>query len=523
MNKYLPYLYCLLAFTLGWAVSKHSHGDEKKNAEPVNKKPSISSRREIRDKAQANFSALPKEITENQDPAAQIQALIHFTRSMPLGNIAAWLSKNYHERESDFLLSTACDLLLERFKAEDFDAYFLWAEKSPSDIHIASLCDLAERDYQKFHDFFVEKNDPTLMGNVLRNLAMRNPSLALQFFTQANPALQEFMHKDYFAIAELEKTYPDQMASYIAALSMKDRDAYEKHKMTFGLIDSFSTTLPKLIAHPKGLNILLETKIWRPNFGDKIFQSFHQLPKEWRDALGEDPAVLINNISAKQWLKADLSSYGWSDFKINDLRIAAFKTLAKLQPEEAIEIAFQVGEKDSKQLAKYIDTIFLSLPGKISSDRHTRLIILYKKMCDPLGNNAEFQSNVNVPNNHESPSEGQRFNELSEDQKNLYAMGIVFSDNNFNPDKKDAFSFMLKNRVTKNMESCITDKCLDYVTALGEENTPEAARLLQSMPDQPIKKQALKNIADQWRQYDPDEAEQWIQSLPPADQESIKK
>ncbi|MEO5915271.1 MAG: hypothetical protein ABIS50_13635 [Luteolibacter sp.] len=575
----------LLAFTFvvmavtGWSVDRNSAGHSAAAADRAAPPRERSSRPERRGRAVAGPTGEAAErlaaIRATRDPLERTRATITLANTLPVSEFAAWLGGSWFQQREGEDATLFKEILMERWLLEDPEAMLVWRLKNDPNEDLSVVALWVETNPQRVLDFFKLHPNDQAEVRALREIAGKNPGLALQRLQQMAAAGMSQRGDGNIAsvLEEIAKQSPAALEAALdslpAALKFKAEVYLIRQKMETG----FSGEFGKLLDRADGFELFSEIVRNGESIDGKIFDDLANLPASWRAGISASPYGFVTKNSAERWVTADLEGFGFTEEQARKIRSEGIDNLKGEHPETAIKLMAEA-DLDIYDYRRYLREIFAAAkdnPEKTEAlmalltsddDRQVARDAKLEEFSKPKTNVASIEkpadwltavAALDLKNNPASdydnsasdylsmvrtwdPSKlaelSRQFESLPDDKK--WNIAHLFLDGRLrsgDPLESEALHYLVARSQTDPSQAAAPDPsadetnsserperviplATDYVAGIALENPDQAAEWIHSLPDGDAKLWATKNLQSIWSHYDPAAADQWFNSLP---------
>ena len=538
------------AASVGWKTSAPAH----QRASP---EISVSQRsRTLKAETPPGEAQLLASLPEEKE---RMRKAIEMAGDLPASEIRSWLESGKFSMSGGYSLT-----LFERI------AFDRWALEDPADF-MAWTLENQSRQYHRQLRIIVQ-NHPDLLSRVidqnagtphhrqlLRTLATASPDFALAEFRRLLPELtgREFGYEA--ALSILMKERPEELLALFLDPAYAGNPELATVVLRHQLEVDFESALEILLARSDGYRLLFSNNNRNPAITPELLLArLPDFPEVWRDQLVSYPdrfrALLGNEIDV---LGLDFSDYGFSKEKASRLRINLAALELERNPKEFLGRLGTLGfEPEVKQY------LIESLAGQeLSAREQAQLasalkdpadrLILEKAIADfrreygprsaPPANREELfaaitqeadqypQLRLSAWDEAERARLEAEFDSLPPDQKSKISK--LIHHNSFGPlsglESKALVHLIAEEAINdplKSQEFSSYNKgALEHVLELMNRDPGQAASWINQLPQGTIRLQAKKNLAINWRNYDPELTQNWIAAQPPAERKAIEE
>ncbi len=489
-------------------------------------------------------------------PDDRLRATIALARSLPVSEIPAWLDGRWFPAGEGFDMILFNKLLKERWQLEDPEGMLAWSVKNNPSQARNTLSSWAETDPQRALAYLKEHPNRELEVQVLTEIAVRNPALALEaledlsIMGNSRSGMGDYYLRQLFE--QLVKSSPAALETALASLPPALRTHAETALIASRMATSFDTEIRKLWERPDGWKIFQQINNNGTDFRKRIFAELANLPPAWRANLADTPYSYVTPKDAENWVHADLEGFGFTDAQAKKIRIQAMSTLASDAPETALKLMTDM-DLGADYRNTLIANLFANLGGKkeqadallalLASDEEraqarkylaedTEIIesrfpkveqpadwLAQAAALDPkssLSGSYQYLSMLRTWDAEKITALGSEFKALPDDQKRQVAKLLTENHgyaNNIITLQGEAMRFLIANPepAPKNTEPNFDPsqaRRLPDGTIITPTELPHAERATISKASQ---------FAVNWAKNDPTAASEWVQSLPAGD------
>ncbi|GAA5122991.1 hypothetical protein JIN84_10810 [Luteolibacter yonseiensis] len=560
----------IAAAAIGWSMA----GDSSAPAVPGNEVPVTSGKNErvSRPSRQSAGAALAEKrlapVRAAGNPEARMRATIDLANSLPVSDFAAWIDGGFFNLRGGAELTLFSKIQMERWMKEDPEGLVGWSMKNNSYQSREILAKWADKEPQRVIDFFKTHPDNAQEIGALHAIAKDHPDLALRRFQElAAAGISSNRTSEIFSLmlvlaekspAALEAT----LASLPSALYFEASCALSGQRLKA----SFATEIRALWEEPDGWKIFAQNTRYDRKSAAAIFDELANIPPAWRSALASDSWNFMDESTAGKWLDADLTGLGFTPEQEKSLKKSALGRMDRNKPEEALKrmTAMGLNEDERKNVISNIiyssnhdpekvETI-IGLLGTEEDQKYARSLLQSRsdqengntpktpdewlaKVGDLDVKNNSGHSLIEQMQNWDSGKMAElksQFSKMPDEKKQVVAqivakqMSYGLTDSGLTG---DAIRYLVSHPVEVSEESPNTvdvgkspsAMTSGYAVRLATRSPDEAAEWVRSLPAGDAKSWAEKNLATSWAQYDPKAVEQWLKTLPAASREEVRK
>lgn len=529
---------------IGWQLAAPSAPVETAVSPPVKSRGDRTERRPRISPAEEFAKQRMRSLRAADGREARMLATIALAESLAPAEFSDWLENGWFNLRGGPEFAIFTNILTKRWRAEEPEGYVAWVAKKGLAEADEIISDWLTKDPQRALAYFKTHPDDVAEMRMLAKLSTTSQDLALQRLREMaaarHPALKNGQAREW--ITALAEKAPAALAAMLDSLPTEIRRIAETQWATEGLKASFSEEIRKLWQRPDGWKIYSECAR-SPEIASKLISELQNLPPEWRRQIGLNPTYAISDAEATQWLDADLAGAGFSTAEIQNIQSRALEYLAGRDPTAAIERlgALDLGAGRREEVIQYAfssgDPVKLrALVDQLPTEEERqfgKFLLGLRTDRDPNGEDP--WSNLGVSGT-QSPyawnadtlaSMTATFRALPDDRKRQTA-ALMSDEPRFQVLPTDLQSEAIRCLIappgppdqTSGSKSPAA-KSSEFAVRLMEEDPVAATRWAETLPAGEARNWTIKNLIDNWKQYDPKAAAVWETSLPAADRASL--
>lgn len=585
-NQHLLLTFAFVAMGMvGWRVDGNSAGNAAapmvRPGPPRRSSPS-----EQRDRAlpgpTGEFADRLAAIGAIRDPQERTRATLDLANHLPVAEFAAWLDGGWFRpgEGSDAILFKGT--LLERWRGEDSAGMLAWCLKDSSREDDPLVATSIETRPQQFLDFYKLHPDDVAEMRVLSEIAAKNPGLALQRLQEMaaagrSPEFLAFVDDVLLKIAE--QSFAG-LETALGSLPPPWQLAVEACLIGQKMRSGFSAEFAKLLDRPDGFELFRRIAETDSIEVGGILDELENLPSSWLAGIADSPDGIVIRTNPEKWVTADLEGAGFTAEQARSIRSAAIGCLEANQPETALKLMVDADLTADERL-KYLEQIFTRLQGEpekaeslvalLTSDEDRQIAresVVREPEIAPIEKPSEWLDAVAaLEADHSISSEyfamlqrwdddkiadlARRIEFLPDDNKSqIFKIMIADFRDPFAEHKPllegEAIRYFTAHPpetpllpkdpdqnyrwaprdIPLTKQEFVAEQTIElasrYVGDLASSDPTTASVWIQSLPAGDAKLWASKNLHTVWSQYDPQAADQWMDSLPPAVQSQVK-
>ncbi|MEO7098682.1 MAG: hypothetical protein ABI162_04930 [Luteolibacter sp.] len=487
-------------------------------------------------------------------PSERMRMAISLANSLPPSEFAAWMEGDRFDFRKGPEMSVFRMIVFERWIKEDPGSLIPWAATHNYGQAGRALLALANNNPQSLIDHYRSHPDDKTELQTLKEVAKKNPALALQRLQELSarglPSGMARVAKSL--LDELAKNSPAALKAAIASLAPHLQQEAERALSGQRLAASFPTEIRALWERPDGLKIFSDNLSGNSELSTKLIAEIPDLPESWRAGMANSPYNFVSEKNGKQWIEADLEGAGFSASQAKSIRERALLELASSDPgfalknlagsdvdsgtkADIISSALRSVKGDGVEAEKLIGMMNSEADRQLARDQLKReeLAASAGKAQNPtewlekIGSiNGALNSPYKVLDQIQSWDKSKiaelraRFNTLPVDQQQNIGRMVVTGGMNSEIDPGfagDAVRSLVTHPPAVTSGSTYDTPAMassTYAVKLSINDPAAATSWINTLPEGEAKLWTLKNVAANWRQYDPEAVALWVKTLP---------
>ncbi len=517
-----------------------------------------------------------------KSPQERMRATIALAQSLPASELGEWIDKRWFISEPGFDLTLFNKIVNQRWQTEDPQGKLKLALESGENYSSSALQGWAKQDPAAVLAWFKENPNLALESQTLSEIAKADPALAFSRLRELMMQNPNDVWGGYYvnqALKEIAGKSPQTLTAALDGLPNRLRRQVEGMLLAKRLGEDPAGEIRNLTQNPDGLKSLQGAmsqggEDWS-KISDSILGQLTSLPESWRQQLSQGQMNVISPQNAEKWLSADLAGAGFTPEQAKSVRMMAVQQMVYEKPERAIQMMAQLdlggSERESmiSNLFAYgrepekVEALLALLPS--DEDRKTANNALSEsglrggvleeikaetpaewfeaaQAFNPYsGNSYYFEEALSKWDKSKQAEFIAEFRKLPEEQKRNAALAMTGDGDNLggNPEMKaEALRYLLSLPPAAPPEPADTESSgmfqmqrqQDYSYAASSfavhwsmKDPDEATQWVQTLPDGDGKLWVQKNLAANWTKYDPEATQQWLATLSPTSRTEIEK
>lgn len=543
----------------GWLVAPSPNGAAKFRPSdlPTATKSSRSLTNSTRSVGRVPGEARMRAIRDSQNERDRLLAAIALAKSLPLNKAGQWLDEGLFSQREGFALTLFTRILEKRWRTTDPDGYLVWQLGKGRSVSKEEMARLCERNPDLLLASIRLMRDPEARGQAFANLAKARPDLALAELAKMNAA--ELSGTGNFRAIFKEMAIADLATLQSAVEELPFNLQSEAQKAIYGqlLADDFSGTLPRLIELPNGMEIFLSNFASVSENRETFLSNFASLPDGWQRYLESETGYLTNGMEYAELLSTDWESYGISEKSAGEMRGKALFSKARGDQSGALAL-FQSANLNEAGRRYFLDMLSWNygqdlietlmpvleasdqkyIVGKMESRSKfqfrgpsvtTAAEVSAEVTKGGLGREATLRlSNTMVNWSAEQKNKFREDYAAMEGEERLRVTGILAGGTGIK-DLEIQVAAMNELPASPEAQEAVgwnEDQKLISIAGLAVsmllQDTDRATKWVEDLPESETRTSAMKNMAMNWKNYDPLAAGKWIDSLPETTREDVR-
>lgn len=536
---------------LGWFLGPSHHG-QSKNEAPTPAKSSRTLTDSSRPSARIPDDARMRAIHDSKNESERMRAALELAKTLPLDQAEKWLDQGLFTQREGFALTLFTKTLRKRWQTADPDGFLVWQLENGESISKEEMARFAGSNPDQLLVKIRNLDDAKTQGQALENLAKTRPDLV--FAELAKMDIQQLLRsggsRGIFEV--LAKSDLAGLQSVLDELPFKLQSSAERviYKQLFS--ENYTETLRQVVDLPNGLSLIASPQT--PEDRQALWESFSSLPEKWQNSLTSNSSHLTNGMKPLEIFSTDWESYGLSEKQSEALRGQILFSAARNNKEGALEL-FQNANLDEAGRRHFLDMLSWNRGEKIIEELLPHLEsadgeYITKKMEQRNASSSFGMRNIKTaadlsekftkPDPQRDAYKGSPMQNWTTEQKAQFqtdyaamqgeerhrvtAMVLRTKDLNL---RAAAVSELLANPDAQEVAGWIEKKENATVTtskvaiALLKQDSDRATTWITNLPESDTRTWAMKNLAANWKNYDPVEAEKWVDTLPATEREAV--
>lgn len=492
------------------------------------------------------------DIRDAKSEEERMERAISLARSLPLSEAGQWLGEGLFTQRNGFALTLFTKTLRQRWQREDPKGYLVWQMGEGERLSETQMAAFAESDPDFLLAEVMDISDGESRAKALATLASIKPDLVLanlfergvgelssDYFTQV---FQEIAGSN---LAELEARMDD----LPQALQLQVQRAIFQQ----GLKTDFSGTFSQLIDDPNGLDVLMTSSDLIVKNRDFVLDQFASLPPRWQEKLVDSYHLLTTGMSSEEILSKDWSAYGMSNNMVGQIEGRA---LYSKIGEGDVVAEFQkanVSEAGSKYLLNLLswyrggDTIEELMPHLSESDRAYISGKIASESTQTIGNQiweiegaADLAAKLTdsdsrivggfarLSHSWDAEKKAQfRTDYAALEGDDRHRVTAAFAQEANLDLQAPAVKELLADPQAREVVGWSEQHAVEMASRVGVDllmraDAEQATAWVGDLPAGDVRTWAMKNLAKNWKNHDPEGAESWVETLPQADQVEVR-
>jgi hypothetical protein len=482
----------------------------------------------------------------------RLRKAIEIARTLPVSDLRSWINSGRFDFSRGAARTIFEKIVYDRWIKEAPADFLEWAMTGGDPSYQRFLKRIAESDREGFAKLVDDAGAKGRGDQLLNSLANVDPGLA---FDEVKRILLQPKGARFGISRVLErlmKTHVDDLAKLLEASPEPPNWNLASVVYSHQLKEDFKGTFAQLLDFPRGLEILKARNLMKA----EQFEAYvNQFPPTWKKEFARNPTQfshLFGGLGEMDW-----ESAGFSQEQAISIRSAIVRNESYRNPERALSLVekYQVNDHQKRmsfsqiisrakspeqvnQLAERISdaddrALFLEISERISESAAAK-----PAKVSPVPNQEDLLAAL-ARNERPDLSRSLR----SWDEQQLEKLVGDFGD--FNEGEKTALAEMIKARsygVPGELQTAALVHLASRVEGLeGYEKAShqrsiwkhaldllsrdpdEASAYVNRLPKGELQLQAKKNLAINWRNYDPSAAQNWINLQSPQDRKAIEE
>ena len=564
----------ILSSALGWQFARSSQSSEQKTAALTSTKSSpktsTKSTRTVKSTARSQMKSLSALSSEKE----RVRASLDLAQTIPLADIRAWIEQGLFTQRQGYAATAFRKALLYRWEKDAPDDFLIWKIETGINTSSTALTGLVERRPELFLQI-VHSLDSASANKILSSLAQNKPELVWQLLREPSPRSSHYSINDIFR--QLAQKNDELMRKEIENLPFSLRKNARSALYTELFKKDFSATINELSELPNGFFFLNSASSIMSENPELLFSHFPQFPTSWKNNL--NPRLQIDSKQKlEQWLSYDWEKNGMSknhrekfthtilnqtSYRFPDATLAQLNTL-ELEKSSRENILLNIFQNiDSKerqqqllaQITNEEDTNYVStLLGQLESNEEgsyvgasiglinendeeainskpadaASLVTRLQTIHDEIKQNNTRLSYSSLEHQIMQWSQEQKltltahFEEAQDEEKNLLAAFFLqmgtWGENELANTGLEHFLANEEARVAANVDNgSLIRRTSEHALSLMQNDVKSAGTWTEGLPEGDIRIYTKLNLAQNWKNYDPSAAEEWL-SQQPADE-----
>lgn len=530
----------------GWILSP-SHSEEG----PPNPEVTTSSRTITpRSASNGRFDEQMQAIRSTEDQGQRLRLTMELARTIPKDQITTWLDQGLFTRREGFAIALFSRLLEQRLMTEDPAGYLTRQLQNSKDISEENMLNFTGEHLELFLTQARSLSSPGSQISALRNLARVRADLALyELETMSDGKLMQTGDVPG-VLRQIAKSDLSFLQAKLDDLPLTLRSYAREAVYRQLLEDDFSGTLDKLLKMPDGLSLLSSNFDLSEKNRQLFLSRFASLPQSWRDKLSSSSYRFTGRMEPREILAKDWASFGLSTEQIAGMTGMALYSQTRGNKEKAIDY-YQQAQLDPAGARRFLDllrnnggreTIAELLPHLNERDR--------SYVHNKLGSEEQILNPPDQPKtaadlaNSLAQLKPNRFSRISYSMKKWstdqraqvrtdYAAmqgeprdritAMLASDGELDL-KSKAILEIFKNPEIRDFVEWDQNRFERNISEVAVEllmtDTDRAVSWVQNLPAGNARAWAIKNVANNWRNYEPNRANEFLKSFSEAERET---
>ncbi|MFT3991822.1 MAG: hypothetical protein QM680_10485 [Luteolibacter sp.] len=543
---------------IGWHLGTPEEKSRTAAAQPAasgrSPLPRTKSARIIGDEAAAERM---RAIRNTKSMEERLRATISLVYALPVSDFPAWAEGDRFNLRDGPELHMFRMALFDRWEKESPETLIPWALENNYGQAGRALKSLAKNSPQTLLGHFQDHPDPKAEVGILAEIAKNHPDLALERLrTLAGDAalLGESRSLDNL-LAEIAKQSPSALQSGLENLPPALQEKIEIALCGQRLAGSFVSELHALADRADGWKIFSSNLALHGELGAQILENLRNVPPSWLAGISNNPSLLFTKENTRNWLAADLEGAGFSKKQAARIYESALYRMYEEDPRFALarlqEMDFDPGTKNdlisrimitakgdgakAEALIGMLDTEeekqLARQQWEISNQPKLNAFSKPGEWMDALSSSTKtpadgYYALVSRLSTLDSQALGQLaadFRQLPADRQQNVARNILAGFSAYEKVDPAFIGEVLRTYISNPLPADENSSRLDpvrigasYAVKLAVDDPVAATNWVSSLPEGDAKLWAYKNVASNWRQYDPQAVDSWVQTLPPA-------
>ncbi|MFT6864652.1 MAG: hypothetical protein ACJAVK_003220 [Akkermansiaceae bacterium] len=516
--------------------------------------------------ARSTSPGLMGNVRSQRTEGDRMRTAIEMARTLPSSEIKEWLDQGTFNLRRGYAMTLFQKIAFERWAGEEPSEFLVWASSNSSSSYKHFIADIVKNEPGAIQSALASLDSNQKKEVLIQLIAGEAPDLALAELRKLLSSSHSANHNFYNAFSALAKHRPAELERMLADVKGPARDSLEQIVISAKLEKDFEGTLAQLYEMPNGFEYLFGRYSHNNNRNLKpgeLLSHLANFPESWRAQAVRNSSRLFKGIeSVEQFSEVDWAGMGFTAAQTGKLQASYFQRKVQNKPEETLAAIanFEFSEnakrnifraafystRTEEDLAKYRDNFTnpedRALFDEVAEDKASSInnMAQTSKIETPaqLVSTLTDRNVANLSSVIRNWDVGQKeelistYHELEGTDKD-YLASLAIKQNSGIP--ADLRSEALKHLLTLPESSefsdwkggqddgiaveAVSQNALD----LMQFDPAKATTWLAELPEGPIRLQARKNLAVNWRNYEPEAVKKWLSSLPASEQTEINR
>ena len=506
------------------------------------------------------------EVRSQRTAGDRMRSAIEMARTLPSSEIREWLDQGTFNLRSGYAMTLFQKIAFERWAKEEPSEFLVWASSNSSHSYVHFIADIVKNQPGAIQSALASLDSSQKKEVLIQLIAGDAPDLALTELRKLLSAPEAGAHNFHSAFSALAKHRPAELERMLDDVKGPARDSLEQIVISAKLEKDFEGTLAQLYEMPNGFEYLFGRYSYNNNRNLKpgeLLSHLANFPESWRAQAVRNSSRLFKGIeSVEQFSEVDWEGLGFTAAQAGKLQASYFQRKVPYKPVETLAAIanFEFSENEKRNifraafystrteedLAKYranftnpedralFDEVAEDSASSIVNMAQTSKIETPDQLVSSLAdrNVANLSSVIRNWDMEQKEELISTYHELEGTDKD-YLASLAIKQNSGIP--ADLRSEALKHLLTLPESSEFSDWkggqddgiAVEAVSRnaldLMQSDPVKATTWLAELPEGPIRLQARKNLAVNWRNYEPEAVKKWLSSLPATEQTEITR
>ncbi|YCM42843.1 hypothetical protein V2O64_16160 [Verrucomicrobiaceae bacterium 227] len=505
-----------------------------------------------------------RNIRSQRTEGERMRSAIEMARTLPSSEIRAWLDQGKFNLRSGFAMTLFQKIAFERWAREEPSGFLAWTSINASSNDTTLIADAVKNHPEAIESALASLETTEQKEVLIGQIAAASPDLALAELRKLLASPESANYAFSSAFSALVKHRPEELEKLLGEIKGPARDRLEQVVYSAKLEKDFEGTLAELYEMPNGYEFVLGqysysiSQFLKPG---ELLSHLASFPESWRTQAANNASRFLGGFeSAEQFSAFDWEGLGFTAAQTGKIQFQFLIGQVQKKPEDAFasmaDFTFSESQKEQiLQVSLYrsrTEEDLTNLRNQLSSPGDRALFDKVSKAHAPL-----IASNRASPTNIETPAQ------LVESLTKREVSNLASVITNWDPGQKeelvatyheltggdkDYLSSLLidpNSGVSTNLRS----EALEHLLTLPEDSEfsswkgpngdkaaqaaslnalnlmqidpAQATRWLAELPEGPVRLMARKNLAVNWRNYEPEAVKKWVSTLPANEQTEI--